>query len=270
MIKGDGSLINKLQISKSDDSEKTWEAIEKRKIIEEFASAAMEDDEDDNLGDSNPTSSASALKRHVNKLFEDYYDSFFEDVNAATGDTFKFKYKTVDKADFGLTTEDIINLDDDDLDKIVSMKHLMRYDYKPPDEKVKKDIFFKIRNLKAQKGLLDKKTERALKFKQGKMGKNKTTKQNEAHKNEGDKKNSNNNKKNFKSNNSQPNKKNQGTLKRKFDQEPQTVKSSSQKPQNSNATKKNQQKQATKDVASSSQQEPPKKKNKLRGKNTKE
>ncbi|KAG2374302.1 hypothetical protein C9374_010872 [Naegleria lovaniensis] len=258
VIKGDESLVDKLQISKSDDTEKTWEAIEKRKIIEEFAKSAMEDDED-----TNPTS-ASTLRRHVNKLFEDYYDSFFEDVNAATGDTFKFKYKSVDKADFGLTAEDIINLEDDDLDQVVSMKHLMRYDYKPPDEKVKKDIFFKVRNLKLQKGLLGKKSERALKFKQGKMGKKNKSKQHDVSgKDEGDKKND--NKKNKNSNKGGQTNKSQGA-KRKLEQVEDTKPKSA--PQNSNNAKKNPQKQQTKDVIatnSASQQEPPRKKKK-RGK----
>ncbi|EFC49979.1 predicted protein [Naegleria gruberi] len=208
LIKGDGSIVDKLKISKNDDVDQVWELVEKKKVIEEFAKSEAEEDDDDFMeddeGDAN-LDSPIKIKRKINRLFENYYDSFFEDVNAATGDTYKFKYKNVDKTSCGLSVDDILNLEDDDLDKIVPIKHLVRYDYKEPDNKIKKDIHFKLKEIKTEKGLLKKKDERALRFKTGSFTGSgiKDKKKNNNQKDETEKKNpkSNNNRQNKKDRN---------------------------------------------------------------------
>jgi protein KRI1 len=45
----------------------------------------------------------------------------------------RFKYTTVPKDDFGLTAEEILLLDDRQLNKLVSMKHLRPYTHLDKD-----------------------------------------------------------------------------------------------------------------------------------------
>ena len=66
-------------------------------------------------------------KRFLDNLFEDYHNLDYEDVIAGGTIKTRFKYTNVPKADFGLTEEEILLLDDNKLNSLVSLKHYRPY-----------------------------------------------------------------------------------------------------------------------------------------------
>ena len=65
--------------------------------------------------------------KYLDSLLQEYYDLDCEDVIAGGEIKTRFAYQTVPKEDFGLTSEEILLLDDRTLGKVISMKKLRTY-----------------------------------------------------------------------------------------------------------------------------------------------
>lgn len=63
----------------------------------------------------------------MDNLFEDYHNLDYEDTIAGGTIKTRFKYTNVPKEDFGLTEEEILLLDDNKLNSLVSLKHYRPY-----------------------------------------------------------------------------------------------------------------------------------------------
>ena len=72
--------------------------------------------------------------RVLEKYLEDYYKLDFEDIVA--GIPTRFKYRTVQKQDYGLKVDEILAAEDQDLNQVISLKKLAPY--RAP-EKIAKD-----------------------------------------------------------------------------------------------------------------------------------
>ncbi|CDW72271.1 zz domain protein [Stylonychia lemnae] len=66
-------------------------------------------------------------KEYLEQLLDDYYNLEFEDVIGGGSVKTRFKYTKVAKADFGLTEDEILLLDDLQLNKMVSLKKYRAY-----------------------------------------------------------------------------------------------------------------------------------------------
>jgi DNA-directed RNA polymerase subunit RPC12/RpoP len=64
---------------------------------------------------------------YLENLLEEYYNLDYEDVIGGGAVKTRFKYKKVAHADFGLTDDDILLLDDKQLGRLVSLKKLRPY-----------------------------------------------------------------------------------------------------------------------------------------------
>lgn len=85
--------------------------------------AAGEDDDDD---DAARTAAALALERNaVNKLLAEYNKLDYED--NIGGLKTRFKYRSVPKEDYGLSTDDILKLKDKELNQLVGLKRMAPY-----------------------------------------------------------------------------------------------------------------------------------------------
>ena len=62
-------------------------------------------------------------------MLDDYYDLDFEDVIGGGQVKTRFRYRKVAAADFGLTDEDLLLLDDKQLNKLVPLKKYRPYLY---------------------------------------------------------------------------------------------------------------------------------------------
>jgi len=60
-------------------------------------------------------------------LLEEYYNLDFEDVIGGGSVKTRFKYRKVASADFGLTEDEILLLDDNQLNRLVSLKKYRPY-----------------------------------------------------------------------------------------------------------------------------------------------
>lgn len=67
----------------------------------------------------------AALRKSAAEMEEELYQLDYEDIVA--GLPCRFKYKQVEKEDFGLTTEDILFAEDAELNKYVSLKKISAY-----------------------------------------------------------------------------------------------------------------------------------------------
>lgn len=65
------------------------------------------------------------VRKDVDKLMEEYYNLDFEDIVGGT--PMRFNYKQVEEESFGLTTQDILEKDDKELNRVVSLKYLAPY-----------------------------------------------------------------------------------------------------------------------------------------------
>ena len=102
------------------------------------------------LGAPEPTEDKQA---YLDKLLQEYYDLDCEDIIGDGKVKTRFKYTTVPKEDFGLTPEEILLLDDRQLNKMVSMKHLRPYRHLDKDGNEvpqKKFNEYKIRKMKQE------------------------------------------------------------------------------------------------------------------------
>lgn len=80
-----------------------------------------------------PSSSKKSKKKSKDDLFDSLYKLDFEDIVA--GIPCRFKYRQVAPEDFGLTAEDILNADDDELNQYVSLKKFATYRNKTDKDK---------------------------------------------------------------------------------------------------------------------------------------
>ena len=75
-------------------------------------------------------------KEYLDSLFDEYHQLDYEDVIGGTVLT-RFKYSSVKSEDFGLSTEEILLLDDKKLNQVVSIKKYRPY--REPVERGEKD-----------------------------------------------------------------------------------------------------------------------------------
>jgi len=73
----------------------------------------------------------------LDSLFDEYHQMDYEDCIGGGSVKTRFKYTNVGKADFGLTNEEILLLDDRKLNDIVSIKKLRPY--REDKQKTEKD-----------------------------------------------------------------------------------------------------------------------------------
>lgn len=66
-------------------------------------------------------------KEYLESLLDEYYNLDFEDVIGGGTVKTKFRYKKVASADFGLTDEEILLLEDKQLNRLVSLKKYRPY-----------------------------------------------------------------------------------------------------------------------------------------------
>jgi hypothetical protein len=89
-------------------------------------------------GEGNPFAKHSKPEQESSKfldnLFEEYHNLDYEDVIGGGTIKTRFKYTNVPKADYGLTEEEIFLLDDQQLNKLVSLKHYRPYRQVKVDE----------------------------------------------------------------------------------------------------------------------------------------
>ena len=118
----------------------------KRSKLKTIAGAPREEDGDE------------TRKNKLDELLQSYYDLDYEDIIGGGAVKTRFKYTSVPKEDYGLTEEEIFLLDDKQLNKMVSMKHLRPYRHLDESgkeisaDKLKKHMpnKYKIRELKKQ------------------------------------------------------------------------------------------------------------------------
>ena len=65
------------------------------------------------------------IRADVDKLMDEYYNLDYEDIVA--GKPTRFSYKKVEEESFGLTAEEILEMDDKELNRIVSLKYVAPY-----------------------------------------------------------------------------------------------------------------------------------------------
>lgn len=65
------------------------------------------------------------MRQDVNQLMDEYYNLDYEDI--VGGKPTRFTYKKVDGESFGLSAEDILEMDDKELNRLVSVKYLAPY-----------------------------------------------------------------------------------------------------------------------------------------------
>lgn len=142
-----------------------WQKVEHNDVVEELMYAdiddienneEIDDDEDDNEETakrrewertaSPQEKKIRALRREIRNDFEQFYELFFEEVGISD-DKYRFKYKRVEKDDYGLSTLDMLELDDEDLDKVVPINFVTRWDAKPASEKVKEQVKHKLKKI---------------------------------------------------------------------------------------------------------------------------
>ncbi|KAL9651167.1 hypothetical protein ABK040_008239 [Willaertia magna] len=152
-IKGSGSPVDQLSIDLNNIND-SFEKVEKQRVLTELLDFNFDEEDIDNLTEEN-----DKLKFKIKKLFDDYYDTYYEDVSS-TGDTFKYKYKTVERQDYGLSPEDILELDDKDLEQVVPIKLVNRYESVPLNKRDLKGIHARLLNVKGKSNLLSKKEQR--------------------------------------------------------------------------------------------------------------
>lgn len=70
-------------------------------------------------------------RKLLDNLFQDYHDLDYEDVIGGGQIKTRFKYQSVPEADFGLTEEEILLLDDKALNNLVSIKHYRPFRHLP-------------------------------------------------------------------------------------------------------------------------------------------
>jgi hypothetical protein len=113
MIKNSKSYIDTLVFGNKNEEEK-FKMIEKYKVFKELA--------DQNYEDKNLTNEIIEKRKSISKLFDSFYALDFEEVTT-TGEKFKFKYRKVDNDKYDLSTTQILNTEDEVLDKMAPIKY---------------------------------------------------------------------------------------------------------------------------------------------------
>lgn len=84
------------------------------------------------------------VQQQVSQMMDEYYALDYEDIVA--GIPCRFKYRQVEKEDYGLDIEDILLADDSELNRYVSLKKIAPYDFR---QKEAKDLSKKRKRLRA-------------------------------------------------------------------------------------------------------------------------
>lgn len=90
---------------------------------------------------------AEQRQRYLDDLLDEYHQCDFEDI-IADGVTTRFKYVQVPKEDFGLTSEEILLLDDKKLNQIVSLKKYRPFREQESDQQRKINVYKTIQKKK--------------------------------------------------------------------------------------------------------------------------
>ena len=83
--------------------------------------------------------------KYLESILDEYYNLDYEDLIGGGSVKTRFKYRKVPAADFGLTEEEILLLDDNQLNRLVSLKKL-----RPYAEQEEEVNMHRVRNLKRQ------------------------------------------------------------------------------------------------------------------------
>jgi len=118
--------IKKLGIDLDEDFDPNrWDELLANKFKSSDGDGDGDDEQDDKQGKTDTRDQESKVRDEVEKLMEEYFDLEYED-DINDGVT-RFKYKAVDQEDFGLTGEQILEMDDEELNKIAPLKYLSTY-----------------------------------------------------------------------------------------------------------------------------------------------
>jgi protein KRI1 len=170
LVSGDNSVVDNLdlqphEIENTDDIEAAWDKVERNDVVEELLYSGTDEDhydddqvESDAPVETDPTKRITQLKRTIQKNFSDYYDSFFTDVGEEG--SYKFKYKRVDKDDFGMSAADILELEDEDLEDIVPIGMVRNYDAKKSNSHLRREVKNKLERKLSRSGPASKPTKK--------------------------------------------------------------------------------------------------------------
>jgi hypothetical protein len=111
LVKGKNPIYDDLTLS-MDDVDESFFKIEDPTVYEELVFGSL-----DVYSDLKNVDVVLPLVKRIRKKFEEYYGTFVED---RQGDTeFRYKYKTVEKEDFGFTLDDIMDHTDFELNMVL-------------------------------------------------------------------------------------------------------------------------------------------------------
>jgi hypothetical protein len=104
-------LVKKLNL----EDENIFQTLEKHNIYEELIFVSKQEEDELMERDEEKYEKIKKYKKKIAKKFEEYYETFFESQEGEQ--KFKFKYKTVEKKNYGLSTTDILQMDDELLEE---------------------------------------------------------------------------------------------------------------------------------------------------------
>jgi hypothetical protein len=150
-------LVGKLKIYSSSllikninlEDKNIFQHLEKHNTYEELIFVSKQEEEELLEVDEEKYEKIKKYKKSIAKKFEEYYETFFESQEGEQ--KFKFKYKKVEKNNYGLSTADILQIDDEFLEEILPSREIKMED-SIGTKLEKKEVEKKVKKLKHMSG----------------------------------------------------------------------------------------------------------------------